>query len=108
MAGPRAIYVRNGDEELWEQAQGLGEEKFGGLAGFVAAAIREKVTRTAHNAPADNEIIVTIGDPAEGVSFRKQRFRGRWLVEIQDLDAQGMVSGGVALTSKGNYAMFTE
>lgn len=104
MAGPKTIYVRDADEEMWEEAKRIGEARYGGLAGFVATALRNEIERQKLSEAADGEIVVEIC-PERDSTWRKVRFRGRWLVEPSDSNT-GIITG-IAQTARGRIAVYS-
>jgi hypothetical protein len=106
MAGPKTIYVRDADEALWAEAEALAKEQHGSLAAFVAKAIRRELERSRSTRPATDEVVVVICG-SDGVP-RKQKFRGKWLVEPMSVGDRNELRQGVARTARGRYAVFTE
>ena len=102
----RNVYVREADQELWEEAERLSG---GNLSALLTSALRSYLASTKVLEGDMNRILVEVPKPGGGT--RRVAFTGRWLV-VPDDDVRSVASSGVrygiALTEGGRIAVHFE
>lgn len=98
----RTIYVRKGDEEIWEMAEKLAGDS---LAGLIADLLRDFVTREEQRKLAAlqgmDRVEVSYEDPDRGLT--RKAFTGRWVLDDYPSQMGGFYD--VALTIGGRFVL---
>lgn len=112
MAGPKSVYVADGDEATWDEAAKLATDRGSSVAKLVNDLLRRYVDQH-RSAAADAARVVVDMQDANGTAWR-EAFNGRWLVEPDpngtgstepEVDAGAYY--GVALTVNGRIVVYT-
>lgn len=105
----KTVYVRQGDEEVWEKAEKLAG---GSVSSLISEALRRYVEEAEQKEQGMEAIEVEFWGPEE-VPYRAE-FVGRWLLWPDEAETRtgepGYDAGafyGVALTQRGNIAVYT-
>ena len=105
----RNVYVRDADQELWEEAEHLSG---GNLSALLTSALRSYVASRKVLEGDMKRIVVDVLKPDGGL--RRVAFTGRWLVDPGD-DVRSAAAGadagiryGIALTERGRIAVHLE
>jgi len=102
----KTIYIREGDKELWEEAERLAGDSF---SAFLTERVREYVEERKERVPGDSERIILELEDREGRPLKKA-FRGRWLVSPnEELRTGDFVSDcyAVAISENDNFVVYT-
>ena len=111
MAPTKTLYVKETDLPLWEEAEAFAQANSQSVSVVVANALRSTLPGlvAAGNAPSFERLEVEVGPDRE----RKEAFLGRWLVVPDDdvrsgqSDQDAGACFGIALTAKGNVAVYS-
>jgi hypothetical protein len=102
--GKKTLYVRDGDEKLWEKAEAIvGEMQIESLSKLVTDALEKEVNRLEALRKVTKEgferIVFEYRNELNG-PWKKVAFNGKWLAENYSGNYQ---TEGIAMTEKGQF-----